>query len=144
MEQLPHGVEKLMLGTRIEGGGRLVKNYERRLAEERASERDALPLAEREVHAAFELRAEHRLVGAGQAADEWMCPCLARCLDHRERVFHELIAADTDVFVDGEKVMTEILKDDGDLAPQHLRVEVREVSAVPADRPRRRRVETAQ
>src|SRR5262245_24347363 len=133
-----------MLGTRIEGGRRLVKNDERRLAEERASERDAVPLAEREVHAALELRAQHRLVGPGQAADEGMCARLARCLHDCERVFYELIAADADVLVDGEEVMTEILKDDGDLAPQHLRVEVREVTAVPADGPRRGRVETAQ
>src|SRR5215831_16527013 len=40
--------------------------------------------------------------------------------------------------------MTEILKDDGDLTPHHLRVELREVTAVPADRACRGRVETAQ
>ena len=57
-----HVLEQLMLRARVERRGRLVEDQQPRLAEERAREGDALPLAERQVVPAGELLAEDGLV----------------------------------------------------------------------------------
>jgi hypothetical protein len=96
LEQLAHAVEELGLGTRVERGRRGV-------AEEGAGERDALPVADREVSAAPELAAEHRVVPLGQRPQERIG---ARAPGRRhDRVFvvDPLVAAEPDVLARREQ-----------------------------------------
>ncbi len=60
-------VEHLLLGGPVEIGRRLVEEQERRVAQERASERDALALADRQSGAAL---AEHRVQPLGPGRDD--------------------------------------------------------------------------
>src|SRR6266850_751918 len=55
-EKVAHTREEVMLGARVERCGRLVENDERRVSEERAGEGDPLPLADRDISSAHEVR----------------------------------------------------------------------------------------
>src|SRR6267378_7798797 len=48
-EEVAHSRKEVMLGSRVQSRGRLVEDDERSVAEECASERDALPLTDRHV-----------------------------------------------------------------------------------------------
>src|SRR2546423_3830452 len=69
-EQVAHPREEIMLGARIECGGRLVEDDKRSIPEEGAGERDALPLTDRDVLPAHEIRAEDRVVRVGPRLHE--------------------------------------------------------------------------
>src|SRR5207248_6419246 len=61
---------EIVLRARVQRGRRLVEDHERRIAEERARERDTLPLADGDVLASHEHGSEHGVVAVGPALDE--------------------------------------------------------------------------
>ena len=109
-------LEQPALGARVERGGRLVEDHERRVAEERARERDALPLADGEVVAAGELAAEHRLVALGAALRGSRArPARAAAAATMPRASSiRSCRPEADVLARGEQVALEVLEDDRD------------------------------
>ena len=69
-EEIAHTGEEVVLGARVERRGRLVEDHERRVAKERARQRDALPLTDRDVLPAHEVRTEDRVVAVRPGAHE--------------------------------------------------------------------------
>ena len=69
--------QHLLLRGGVEGGGRLVEDQDRRVLEDGASDREALPLSRRQLRPAF---AEQRVVAFRQFFDELASPCDARRL----------------------------------------------------------------
>src|SRR5438094_688849 len=61
-EEVAHAREEVVLRARVERRGRLVQDDERRVPKERARERDPLPLTDRNVLSAHEIRPEDRVV----------------------------------------------------------------------------------
>ena len=137
-------LEQRLLGPGVERGGRLVEHQERRVAEERAREGDALPLPHREVVAADELLAEHRCRSpSGSAARNSSAPPGARRGRDRVLVVERVGAAEADVLARRELVAHEVLEDHADvLAPRLGGSSVGGVDAVP-QHPALRRAERA-
>ena len=130
MQRLPHSLEEVALGPRVERRGRLVEDHERRVAE--ARERHALPLPDREVEAAGELAAEHRLVPFGERREELMRVRACGRLEDRVDVVDSLLPPQADVLTRGKQVALEVL-DDRDGTAKVIGVHIREVEVVPAD-----------
>src|SRR6266566_1651457 len=65
--QVPHGAEDLRLGFGVDGARGLVEDEHRTVLQEGAGQRDALPLASRELRAAL---TDLGVVAARQAHDE--------------------------------------------------------------------------
>jgi hypothetical protein len=125
--------EQLVFGPRVEGGGRLVEDDQRRVPDERPRQRDALPLPDRKVATSGVFGGEDGVVPVRQrgqvavgAGGSGGGPDRVEVLDLRD-------GAETDVLPGGEVVVGEVLEDDGDPPAQFVGVEVRGVSAVPAD-----------
>ena len=77
VRQFRESLEHLVLGARVERRRRLVENQQLRVAQVRAGQRHLLPLAAREVHAAFEAPSEQLIVALPAAAGS---PASARLL----------------------------------------------------------------
>src|SRR5436309_8426701 len=97
-EEVAHPREEVVLRARVERGGRLVQDDERRVAKERARERDALPLPDRHVLSAHEVRAEDRVVTVRPGIHERIRAGALRRSDDRFEILEALHAAEADVF----------------------------------------------
>ena len=115
--------------------GRLVEDHERRVAEERARERDALPLADREVVAAGELAAEHRLVALGEPLEEVVRVGARGGRDDVVERVDPLVPPHADVLARREQVALEVLEDDRDRGAELVAVDLGDVDVVPEHAP---------
>ncbi|CAA9321894.1 MAG: hypothetical protein AVDCRST_MAG40-1504, partial [uncultured Gemmatimonadaceae bacterium] len=113
------------LRARVDRGGRLVEDEDRRVLEEGAGHRDALALAARQARPAL---AEEGVVALGQGGDEVVRVRGARGLLHLE--VRGLQAAVADVVADGAREQEGLLVDDADLRPQAVEGQVAHVAAV--------------
>src|SRR5690606_4040911 len=66
-------LEQLVLGPRVQGGGRLVADQQRRVAVEAAGDGEALPLAARQLRAALETAVQQCPVPVGQSVHDLVC-----------------------------------------------------------------------
>src|SRR4029078_5889025 len=108
-EEVAHPREEVMFGARVERGGRLVEDDEWSVSEERPGERDALPLADRNVLTAHEIRTQDRVVRVGPFVDEGGGAGALRRTHDRLEVLESLDAAEADVLADGEHESREVL-----------------------------------
>ena len=111
--KLFHAGEYLVLGSRIEGSGGLVHDYERSASEEGSCERDPLPLADGEIYSASEHSAQQRVIAFGKFGQKIGGLRLMRGANDCRPVIGFLDTAEGYVFVRREVVMDEVLEEDG-------------------------------
>ena len=120
VHQGPEGVLDLELGPRVHGRGRLVEDQEARIARERPSEGQELPLPGREGGAAL---AHRRRVSAWESLDELVGVDVAR------RALHDVAAhtrlAETQVALDRAREEKHVLEDEPDVRAQRGGVQAR-------------------
>ena len=127
---LAQAVDHRGLGDRVERGGRLVENLNRRGPEVQASERQALPLAARQLASARKQSSQHRLVALWQIVDDLdRAGFLAGTLNRRI-LLQSVSAAEADVLAGGHLILAVVLKDDAHLALHAARAEASSVDAV--------------
>src|SRR5437660_4119031 len=112
-EEVAHACEEIVLRARIERRGRLVQDDERRVAKERARERDALPLPDRHVLSAHEVRAEDRVVTVRPGIHERIRAGPLRRSDDRFEIPEALHPAEAHVFPQRAQEARESLKGHG-------------------------------
>ena len=118
------GADLVLLG-RVDGRGRVVEDEHGRVGEDRARDRDPLPLAAREREAAL---AEHRLVAVGQASDERGRACqLGGALDV---LVARVGPADADVLAHALAEQERLLEDERDRAADVGEPQLAQVEAV--------------
>ena len=123
----------------VDRGQRLVQHQDRRVAQQRPGDGDALALAAREARAAF---ADHGLIAIGQRFDEVMRVGGAGGGDKLGLV--GVGAAETQVVLDRAVEQVGVLRHDGDHPAHRLRVERAQVLPADADRAALRVVQAEQ
>src|SRR5688572_26232299 len=113
-EERAHSREEVVLGTRVQRGGRLVEDDERRVAEERAGERDALPLADGDVLTALEEWRANAVVPVGPSLHEAIAARLLRDARDRVAVCQPHHAPEADVLAHPEHETREVLEEHSD------------------------------
>src|SRR5919106_75275 len=73
LRELPKTLEPISLSPRIERARRFVENYDRRLAQKRTRQRDALPLTDTQLRAARKPTSKQRLLVIRQASHDLLC-----------------------------------------------------------------------
>ena len=136
LHQPLHRLLDQRLRFRIEARGRLVQDQYRRIGEERARQRHALPLAARELDAAL---ADQRAVALGQAQDEVVRIGKPRRLF--DRLHSSARPAIGDVLRERAVKQDRLLLHDRDLAAQRLLRRQRDVLPVDQDAAARHVVE---
>src|SRR5438105_330714 len=143
-EEVAHACEEIVLRARIERRCRLVQDDERRVAKERARERDALPLPDRHVLSAHEVRAEDRVVAIRPGIHERIRAGAFRRADDRIEVLEPLDAPEADVLAHGEHEAREVLEEHGDALVDPALVVRGDVVAVPQHSARVGAIKTGQ
>src|SRR2546422_8189 len=143
-EEVAHAREEVVLRARVERRGRLVQDDERRVPKERARERDALPLTDRNVLSAHEIRPEDRVVAIRPGIHERIGAGAFRRPDDRIEILEPLHAPEADVLAHGEHEAREVLKEHGDALVDPALVVRGDVSAVPQHPARVRPIETGE
>ena len=127
--QAVEAFEHLVLAVLVQRGGGLVEDDHRRVAQQRAGDPDALPLAAGEAHA---LGAEFGVVALGEGLDELVRRGRLGGLDD---VVWGGVRAVGDVLADRAGEEDRVLQDDRDLVAQPGCRAVAEVAAIECDRP---------
>ena len=121
--------EQVVLRSCVQRGRRLVEHDERRVAEERPRERDALPLADRDVLAALKTGPSIVSYRSGHSLMKTSAPARSAARDDRVGVVDPLDAPEADVLARGEHEAREVLEEHRDA------VEIQPGSRVEASTP---------
>ena len=115
-------------GMTIERAGRFVQDQDAWIAQHGARDRDALPLAAREPHAAI---ADRRVVALRQVENELFGVRFAR--RHLDLGPRRVEPAVTDIFADRSAEQQRLLRHDRDRAAQRGQLDARDIDAVECD-----------